>query len=46
MWYGVRACGVRMSSKEGDDGGNNRAEGGVGRLGRDEWIWSLAFSPF
>ena len=46
MWYGVRAWGVRIRRREGDDGGNKRAEGGVGRLGRELWIWSLAFSPF
>jgi hypothetical protein len=38
MWYGVSACGVRIKSRDGDEGGNKRAEGGVGRFGRDEWI--------
>jgi len=45
MWYGVRAWGVRIRSKEGDDGGNKRAEGGVGRFGRDEWIWFVSLYP-
>jgi len=42
MWYGVRAWGVRIKRREGDEGGNKRAEGGVGRLGRELWIWMLA----
>jgi len=42
MWYGVSVWGVRIRSKEGDEGGNKRAEGGVGRLGRELWIWISA----
>lgn len=43
MWYGVRVWGVRIRSKEGDEGGNKRAEGGVERFGRELWIWISAF---
>jgi hypothetical protein len=38
MWNGVRACGVRIKTNEGEEGGKRREVGATDSVGRVAWI--------